>query len=49
MPGWTVSTLIHAPQQVVWEQLTDFSAYTHWNPFMLEAQADFVTSGSIKR
>lgn len=29
--------LIEAPINKVWEKLTDFDAYAHWNPFIINA------------
>jgi hypothetical protein len=48
MPGWTVETLIDTPQQHVWQQLTDFAAYSTWNPFVLQAQANFEVGQTIR-
>lgn len=47
MPGWAVDILINVPQQQAWEQVTDFASYSVWNPFVLEAQADFEVGKSI--
>jgi hypothetical protein len=30
----TTSVEIDAPKRLVWDVLTDFSAYTEWNPYM---------------
>ncbi|MBE9030642.1 SRPBCC domain-containing protein [filamentous cyanobacterium LEGE 11480] len=46
--GWTVSIDIHAPRALVWEQVTDFAAYAEWNPFVLEAEAEFEVGKSIQ-
>jgi hypothetical protein len=48
MPGWTVAILINAPQQQVWEQVTDFAFYPAWNPFVLKAEADFEVGKTIR-
>lgn len=47
-PGWTVDILINVPQQQVWKQVTDFASYSAWNPFVLEAQADFEVGKTIR-
>ncbi|MEM8675609.1 MAG: SRPBCC domain-containing protein [Cyanobacteria bacterium P01_G01_bin.67] len=41
MPGWTTEILINAPQAKVWQKVTDFANYKNWNPFVLDAKADF--------
>ncbi|MEO0408248.1 MAG: SRPBCC domain-containing protein [Cyanobacteria bacterium P01_A01_bin.135] len=48
MPGWTTEIVIPAPQQAVWDQVTDFAAYPKWNPFVLEAIAQFEVGKSIR-
>ncbi|MGB3294447.1 MAG: SRPBCC domain-containing protein [Phormidesmis sp.] len=48
MKGWTAEILINAPQQVVWEQVTDFEAYPDWNPFVPEAHAEFTVGKKIR-
>lgn len=48
MKGWRVEVLIDAPQQVVWEQVTNFAAYSDWNPFVLEAHAEFEVGKTIR-
>ena len=47
MKGWTTDIVIHAPRQVVWEQVTNFGAYSDWNPFVLKADAKFEVGGII--
>ncbi|WP_293095375.1 SRPBCC domain-containing protein [Moorena sp. SIOASIH] len=47
MPGWTTEIVICAPQKFVWEQVTDFEAYSDWNPFVLQAYAQFEAEGTI--
>ena len=47
MPGWTVETVIHASQQQVWDQVTDFASYVEWNPFVLKAKANFEVGKTI--
>ena len=37
MKGWTAEIVIDAPRELVWEQVTNFDAYSEWNPFVLEA------------
>jgi hypothetical protein len=48
MPGWAVETLIDAPQDSVWQQVTDFASYSAWNPFVLEATATFEVGKTIR-
>lgn len=48
LPGWTVEILIDAPQHYVWQQLTDFASYSMWNPFVLQADADFEVDKTIR-
>lgn len=48
MPGWKTEIVIQAPQQVVWEQATNFEAYSAWNPFLLQATAQFEIGKSIR-
>ncbi|NJM70835.1 MAG: hypothetical protein HC862_11730 [Scytonema sp. RU_4_4] len=48
MKGWTTEVVIDAPRQLVWEQVTDFEAYSDWNPFMLEAHAEFEVGATIR-
>ncbi|MGB3612654.1 MAG: SRPBCC domain-containing protein [Elainellaceae cyanobacterium] len=48
MPGWTTEVVIQAPRQLVWEQVTDFEAYSEWNPFVLEASAQFTVGQSVQ-
>ena len=48
MKGWSVSVVIEAPQQAVWETVTDFEAYSEWNPFVREASATFEVGGKIR-
>jgi uncharacterized membrane protein len=39
LPSITISTSVEidAPKQLVWDVLTDFSAYREWNPYMENA------------
>lgn len=46
--GWTTEVIIHAPQQLVWEQVTHFENYSEWNPFVLEAHAEFKVDTTIR-
>ena len=46
--GWTTDIIIDAPQQSVWEQVTDFASYSRWNPFVLEAHAEFEVGKTIR-
>ncbi|MGD1939904.1 MAG: SRPBCC domain-containing protein [Leptolyngbyaceae cyanobacterium] len=48
MKGWTTEVVIQAPPSVVWEQVTDFAAYSDWNPFVLAATAQFEVGQSIR-
>ena len=36
----TTSILIDAPSEKVWNILTDFKSYSHWNPFIKSLQGD---------
>ncbi|HBB34846.1 MAG TPA: SRPBCC domain-containing protein [Cyanobacteria bacterium UBA8803] len=45
--GWSTEILIDAPQQIVWERVTDFDRYSEWNPFVLEAYAQFQVGSTI--
>ncbi len=47
MKGWKTEVVIHAPQQLVWDQVTDFKAYSDWNPFVLKADAQFEVGKAI--
>ncbi len=47
MKGWTTDIIIDVPQQLVWEQVTNFAAYSDWNPFVLKADAKFEVGGTI--
>ncbi len=46
--GWSAEVLINASQKIVWEQVTDFAAYSDWNPFVLEAHAEFKVGRTIR-
>lgn len=46
--GWTTEVVIQAPRQLVWEQVTNFEAYSDWNPFVLEAHAEFEVGATIR-
>lgn len=48
MGGWTVESVINAPRQVVWENVTQFESYSEWNPFIREAYANFVVGEKIR-
>ncbi|MGB7087591.1 MAG: SRPBCC domain-containing protein [Phormidesmis sp.] len=48
MSGWTVESVINAPRQLVWEEVTDFESYSQWNPFVREAHAEFATGKKIR-
>ena len=47
MRGWTTEVLIDAPRQLVWDQVTNFEAYSDWNPFVIEAHAEFKVGETI--
>lgn len=48
MSGWSTEVVIAAPRSQVWEQVTQFAAYADWNPFVIEAQADFEIGKTIR-
>ena len=48
MKGWTTEVVINAPQKLVWDIVTNFEAYSDWNPFMLEAHAKFEVGATIR-
>lgn len=48
MPGWTTEVVINAPRSQVWQQATHFDAYSEWNPFVIEAHADFAVGKTIR-
>jgi hypothetical protein len=48
MKGWTTEVVIHAPQNLVWEQVTNFEAYSDWNPFVIKAHANFQVGATIR-
>jgi hypothetical protein len=33
--------IINAPKPFLWDKLVDFESYKDWNPFILEARAEF--------
>lgn len=39
---------IQAPLLFIWQVLTDFSAYSEWNPFMVDVQATFRVGEEIE-
>ncbi|MEM7759820.1 MAG: SRPBCC domain-containing protein [Cyanobacteria bacterium P01_A01_bin.40] len=47
MPGWTTEIVINAPQARVWHRATDFANYQNWNPFIVNAKANFEEGGKI--
>ncbi len=47
MSGWTTEIVIDVPSEKVWQRVTDFANYQQWNPFVLEARADFAEGGKI--
>ncbi|MGB3693102.1 MAG: SRPBCC domain-containing protein [Spirulinaceae cyanobacterium] len=47
MKGWKTEIVINAPQQLVWEQVTDFAAYSDWNPFVLKIHGKFQVGETI--
>lgn len=48
MKGWSAEVLIDAALPVVWQQVTDFEAYSGWNPFVLAAHGEFETGKTIR-
>ncbi|MEM7061869.1 MAG: SRPBCC domain-containing protein [Cyanobacteria bacterium P01_B01_bin.77] len=48
MPGWSTEVVIDAPLQLVWQRATDFAGYSEWNPFVVEAHADFAVGQTIR-
>lgn len=46
--GWKTEVVIHAPRQLVWDQVTNFEVYSDWNPFVLEAHAEFKVGATIR-
>ncbi|MEM8638014.1 MAG: SRPBCC domain-containing protein [Cyanobacteria bacterium P01_G01_bin.54] len=48
MPGWSTEVVIDAPLHWVWEQATDFVGYSEWNPFVLDAEAEFEVGKKIR-
>lgn len=48
LPGWVTEIIINSPKQDVWNKLVDFANYNEWNPFVLEATADFRVGGKIR-
>jgi hypothetical protein len=42
------SIQIDAPPRIVWEVLTDFSAYINWNPFLYSVEGDFKVDEKVK-
>lgn len=48
MPGWTTEVVIQASAQQVWAIASDFAAYSSWNPFVVEARAEFKVGGTIQ-
>lgn len=47
MKGWTTEIEINTPKQLVWEQVTTFTAYSDWNPFVIEAYGEFQVGEKI--
>jgi hypothetical protein len=39
--------VIRSPREVVWDILTDFGRYPDWNPFFVQASAQFRVGGRI--
>ncbi|EDX87467.1 Hsp90 ATPase activator family protein, putative [Synechococcus sp. PCC 7335] len=48
MNGWETEVVINAPREMVWDQVTNFEAYSEWNPFVRKAQAEFVVGKKIQ-
>lgn len=47
LEGWVTEIIINASKQFVWNKLVDFEAYKDWNPFILEASAEFKVGSKI--
>ena len=47
LQGWVTEIFINAPKQFVWNKLVDFESYKDWNPFILEARAEFKVGSKI--
>lgn len=47
LEGWVTEILINAPKQFIWDKLVDFESYKDWNPFILEARAEFKVGSKI--
>jgi hypothetical protein len=45
---YTVSRVVQAPVQVVWDLLTDTSSYRDWNPAVLRIEGTMSTGSTIK-
>ncbi len=41
-------TIIHAPAEAVWAQMTDFASYPSWNPFVREASGKLEPGEQLK-
>lgn len=48
MPGWSTEVVIDAPLQLVWNQATHFVGYAEWNPFVVDACAEFKVGKEIR-
>lgn len=48
LDGWVTEIIINAPKQYVWDRLVNFEAYKDWNPFILEASAEFKVGSKIR-
>jgi hypothetical protein len=48
LKGWVTDIIINAPKQFVWDKLIDFEAYKNWNPFILQASAEFKVGAEIR-
>jgi hypothetical protein len=47
LEGWVTEIVINAPKKFVWDKIIDFEAYQDWNPFVLEAKAEFKVGSEI--
>ena len=41
-------TIIHAPAERVWAEMTDFASFPQWNPFVREAHGKLVPGEKLK-
>ena len=44
----TTETVINAPADKVWAELTDFTSYPEWNPFIKKVKGTVMTGETIE-